>query len=51
MISRPTAPATDYSILADEFADGDTALVDFSGGEYTFERKKVPAKAAAKAAS
>ncbi len=38
-------------ILAGEFAEGDTALVDHADGEYTFEKKKAPAKAGAKAAS
>ena len=46
-------------ILAGEFAEGDTALVDHAqtggrlpaDGEYAFEKKKAPAKAAAKAAS
>jgi len=36
-------------ILADEFAGGDTALVDFADGKFAFERKVAPAKAKAEA--
>jgi len=48
-IERRVANPLSRRILADEFAEGDTAQVDFSDGEYTFERKRAPAKAAAKA--
>jgi len=49
-IERRVANPLSRRILADEFAEGDTAQVDFSDGEYAFERKAVaPRKAAAKA--
>ena len=41
-----------WRILAGEFAEGDTALVDYSDGEYTFAKAKEgrePAQAGAKA--
>jgi len=51
-IERRVANPLSRRILAGEFAEGDTALVDYAGGEYVFEKKgvKVAAvKAAAKA--
>ncbi|MCH8920077.1 MAG: AAA family ATPase [Chloroflexi bacterium] len=52
-IERRVASPLSRRILAGEFEEGDTALVGHTDGEYTFERKKAPAKAkaAAKAAS
>jgi len=58
-IERRVAKPLARRILAGEFAEGDTALVDHAqtggrlpaDGEYAFEKKKAPAKAAAKAAS
>ncbi|MFB3052392.1 MAG: AAA family ATPase, partial [Dehalococcoidia bacterium] len=51
-IERRVANPLSRRILASEFAEGDTALVGHADGEYTFEKKKAPAKAkaAAKAA-
>jgi len=48
-IERRVANPLSRRILADEFAEGDTALVDFADGEYAFERKAAPAKAKAEA--
>jgi ATP-dependent Clp protease ATP-binding subunit ClpC len=52
-IERRVANPLSRRILAGEFAEGDAALVDHADGEYTFEKKKAPAKAkaTAKAAS
>ncbi len=52
-IERRVANPLSRRILAGEFAEGDTALVDHADGEYVFEKRKAPAKAkaAAKAAS
>ena len=47
-IERRVANPLSRRILAGEFAEGDTALVDYRDGDYAFE-KKVPVKAAAKA--
>ncbi len=47
-IERRVANPLSRRILEGSFEEGDTALVDFSDGEYAFERKKAPAKAAAK---
>src|SRR3990170_4794317 len=44
-------PPLSRRILAGEFAEGDTAMVGHADGEYSFERKAAPAKAAAKAAA
>jgi len=51
-IERRVASPLSRRILAGEFAEGDTALVGHTDGEYTFEKEKAPAKAkaAAKAA-
>ena len=48
-IERRVANPLSRRILAEEFAEGDTALVDFADGEYAFERKAAPAKAKAEA--
>ncbi len=48
-IERRVANPLSRRILAGEFAEGDTALVDHADGEYTFEKKKAPAKAKAAA--
>ncbi|MEX0799649.1 MAG: AAA family ATPase [Dehalococcoidia bacterium] len=50
-IERRVANPLSRRILAGEFAEGDTALVDYAGEEYTFEKRKAAAKekAAAKA--
>jgi ATP-dependent Clp protease ATP-binding subunit ClpA len=48
-IERRVANPLSRRILEGSFDEGDTALVDYSDGEYAFERKKAPAKAAAKA--
>ncbi len=50
-IERRVANPLSRRILAGEFDEGDTALVDHPDGEYTFEKKKARAKAGAKAAS
>ncbi len=50
-IERRVANPLSRRILAGEFAEGDTALVGHADGDYTFEKKKAPAKAGAKAAS
>ncbi|MEE9285414.1 MAG: AAA family ATPase, partial [Dehalococcoidia bacterium] len=50
-IERRVANPLSKRILGGEFAEGDTALVDHADGEYTFEKKGVAARAAAKAAS
>ena len=50
-IERRVANPLARRILAGDFAEGDTALVGYRDGEYTFEKKKARAKAGAKAAS
>ncbi|OGO46003.1 MAG: hypothetical protein A2W34_05580, partial [Chloroflexi bacterium RBG_16_64_32] len=50
-IERRVANPLARRILAGEFAEGDTALVGYRDGDYTFEKKKAPAKVKAKAAS
>ena len=54
-IERRVASPLSRRILAGEFGEGDTALVGHGDGpdgqgEYTFERKKAPAKVRAKVA-
>lgn len=50
-IERRVANPLSRRILAGEFAEGDTALVDHAGEEYAFEKKeRAKAKAGAKAA-
>ncbi|MBI2913540.1 MAG: AAA family ATPase, partial [Chloroflexi bacterium] len=44
-IERRVANPLSRRILAGEFAEGDTALVDYADGEYAFERKGVKATA------
>ena len=44
-IERRVANPLSRRILAGEFAEGDTAGVDYRDGEYAFEKKKAPAKA------
>ncbi len=48
-IERRVANPLSRRILAGEFAEGDTALVDHADGEYAFEKKPAPAKAKAEA--
>jgi len=53
-IERRVANPLSRRILAGDFAEGETALVDYRDGEYTFEKKaeaRKREKAAAKAAS
>ena len=42
-IERRVANPLSRRILAGEFAEGDTALVDYAEGEYVFERKALAA--------
>jgi len=44
-IERQVANPLSRRILAGEFAEGDTAQVDYADGDYTFEKRKVAAKA------
>jgi ATP-dependent Clp protease ATP-binding subunit ClpC len=46
-IERRIANPLSRRILAGEFAEGDTAAIDYADGEYTFEKQMAPAAARA----